>query len=54
MHALVFEYTEGVDLHEYLAMHSPQSDVGMAHKNIPNDSVIEEKEFIHVALQVTE
>ena len=52
MHALVFEYTEGVDLHEYLAMHSPQSDIELAQKTAPNASVIEEKDFIRIAVQV--
>ena len=53
-HALVFEYTEGVDLHEYLAMHSPQSDVGMTPKSgfDQNVSGIQEKDFMHMALQV--
>ena len=52
MHALIFEHTDGVDLHEYLVMHSPQSDVEMGSKTNPNSSMIEEKEFIRIALQV--
>lgn len=52
---MIFEYTNGVDLHEYLVLHSPQADFAkppISSASSHASSVIEQTDFIRMAIQV--
>ncbi|XP_011495155.1 PREDICTED: tyrosine-protein kinase transmembrane receptor Ror isoform X2 [Ceratosolen solmsi marchali] len=46
---MLFEYMTQGDLHEFLICHSPRSDVPL---NNVNGKVLEQPEFLHIALQI--
>lgn len=53
---MIFEYTSRVDLHEYLTLHSPHSDIGggkiSGSVSSHTSSSLEEGDFLHMAVQV--
>ncbi|XP_026297812.1 tyrosine-protein kinase transmembrane receptor Ror isoform X3 [Apis mellifera] len=46
---MLFEYMTQGDLHEFLICHSPRSDVPL---NNGNGKILEQPEFLHIALQI--
>nr|XP_026691215.1 inactive tyrosine-protein kinase transmembrane receptor ROR1 isoform X2 [Ciona intestinalis] len=54
LRCMVFEYTNGVDLHEYLVLHSPQADFAKPPSSASShaSSSIEHADFIRMAIQV--
>uniref|UniRef100_H2Z715 Protein kinase domain-containing protein n=1 Tax=Ciona savignyi TaxID=51511 RepID=H2Z715_CIOSA len=54
LRCMVFEYTDGVDLHEYLVLHSPQADFAKPPSSASShaSSTIEHTDFIRMAIQV--
>ncbi|XP_020300058.1 tyrosine-protein kinase transmembrane receptor Ror isoform X2 [Pseudomyrmex gracilis] len=46
---MLFEYMTQGDLHEFLICHSPRSDVPL---NNSNGKILEQPEFLHIALQI--
>ena len=46
---MLFEYMTQGDLHEFLICHSPRSDVPRNNENV---KVLEQPEFLHIALQI--
>lgn len=46
---MLFEYMTQGDLHEFLICHSPRSDVP---SNNTSGKVLEQPEFLHIALQI--
>jgi len=51
---MIFEYTNGVDLQEYLVMHSPQADFAKPPSSVSSraSSSLEPSDFIRMAIQV--
>lgn len=47
--SMLFEYMTQGDLHEFLICHSPRSDVPL---NNGNGKILEQPEFLHIALQI--
>ncbi|XP_078488058.1 inactive tyrosine-protein kinase transmembrane receptor ROR1 [Ciona intestinalis] len=54
LRCMVFEYTDGIDLHEYLVLHSPQADFAKPPSSASShaSSSIEHADFIRMAIQV--
>uniref|UniRef100_H2YIT0 Protein kinase domain-containing protein n=1 Tax=Ciona savignyi TaxID=51511 RepID=H2YIT0_CIOSA len=54
LRCMVFEYTNGVDLHEYLVLHSPQADFAKPPSSASShaSTTIEHADFVRMAIQV--
>ena len=52
---MIFEYTSGYDLHEYLHQRSPQSDIDPGRNcSASEKSILEPSDFIRIGIQVSE
>lgn len=50
---MVFSYSGLGDLHEFLVMRSPHSDVGSSDDGKTVKSTLEQADFLHIVTQVT-
>ncbi|KAM4720500.1 tyrosine-protein kinase transmembrane receptor ROR2 [Anableps anableps] len=50
--SMIFTYSNLGDLHEYLVMHSPNSDVGSSEDDKATKSVLEQTDFLHIIIQI--
>ncbi|XP_076811960.1 inactive tyrosine-protein kinase transmembrane receptor ROR1-like isoform X2 [Clavelina lepadiformis] len=54
MHCMIFEYTNSIDLHEYLVRHSPQADFAKPPSSASShiSSTIDHTDFIRMGIQI--